>query len=103
MSVFWWNAVGSLLAALANLYGAWKGDPRLAQLRASIAALALFYLLGYLLVIFSGWDPADWSAFYRRVALVSWPLVWVAPPLIGTRTHQRTTRALKQLQADRRE
>jgi hypothetical protein len=89
---FYGNAAGSLLAVAANLYGVRCGDPRLRSLRAAIGALAGFYFFGYVWVIWTG-GVADWSAFYRKVALVAWVLVWTFPPLIGSRVYQRTMRA----------
>jgi len=90
---FYLNALGSLLAVGSNLYGVRCGDPRMRSLRASIGALAGFYFAGYVWVIWTG-GVADWSAFFRKVSLVGWVVVWSLPPLVGSRVYQRTMRAL---------
>lgn len=102
MAVFWWNAGGAFAAAVANLYAVKAGDPKLAALRAAIAALAAFYLAGYLLVTLGGWDVGHWGEFYRKAAVITWPVVWVAPAVLGARNFKRTTRSIKNL-GERRE
>lgn len=94
MLAFYLNALGSLLAVGANLYGVRYGDPYFRGLRAAIGALAGFYFAGYLWVIADG-DTETWSNFYRKVALFAWVLVWVLPPVLGAQAHQRTKRTLE--------
>lgn len=93
MLAFYLNALGALLATTANLYGVHYGDPLLRGLRAAIGALAGFYFAGYVWVIAHG-DELLWSRFYRWVSVAAWVLVWIFPPVLGARTHQRTKRAL---------
>lgn len=97
MAVFWWNAAGALAAAIANTWAAVRGDPRMAPVRTAIAALAAFYLLGYLLVTLGGWDQQAWGAFYRKASIIVWPVVWCGPAVLGVLTYKRTTRALTNL------
>lgn len=94
MGVVWLSLAGSLLAVAANTWAVFKGDPRLAPMRASIAALAMFYAAGYIWLLNTG-DQATWSQFYRRVAIIVWPIVWAAPPFLGARAHQRRSRRLQ--------
>lgn len=95
------NAVGAGVACGWNLAAA----ARLARMRkyrsylhlhAVVAALAAGYVVAYCLLLLADIEVRDWSAFFRGVSLLTWPIVWTGPAVLHVRrsAEQRTTRAL---------
>lgn len=64
----WWNVV-------ATKHGVVEG----VKLRAATATLAIIYLVGNVVLLFSHVDPRAWSDVMRGFQLLSIPIVWTQP------------------------
>lgn len=90
--------LNSALAAVAfavNAYAAKDAGPPWKAIRAAIATLAAVYSLGYLWLFFNPKSILDWSATFRGISPLSWPVVWIIPALVMRRTQKRVQRAIR--------
>jgi hypothetical protein len=92
--VFILNGTFAFLAVAVNAWAARNDDRRRRPLRVAIGLLAAVYAVGYVWVLTTG-DIADWSELFRGISVISWPLVWCAPPITGVIIHQRDKRKLQ--------
>lgn len=75
----------SMIAAAANFYALFKGPHVLAQLNGSRGGLAAGYAVAYTILLFNINNRANWSIFMSDVAYISWPVVWIIPPIFTYR------------------
>jgi hypothetical protein len=78
----WWNIA-------ATRTGVFEGM----KIRAATAALALVYLAGNCVLLFSHVNPARWSDVMRGFMLLSIPIVWTAPARLSVRMAHRIREA----------
>ena len=78
--------VAATAAAAVNTYSAHRGVPTLRPARAVQATLAVMYAGGFIVVLVGWVQPADWSAFFRPISLITWPAVWIIPTVVADRT-----------------
>jgi hypothetical protein len=55
---------------------------------AGVGALASFYVVGYIWLLFNPDRAQTWSEFYRGVALVTWVVVWIKPAVRSVLTQR---------------
>jgi hypothetical protein len=79
-AIFVANLVMVILAVAANVVATLDDDPRQRPMWASIAALGVLYVAGYIWVLNTG-DPVTWSKLFRGVSIAAWPIVWIVPPV----------------------
>lgn len=89
-AVIWLNMVGCLGAIAANGVAAYVGFLIHRGLAITIACIASLYVVGYALLLTGTVELAKWSAFYRGVSVVVWPLVWAGPAVMSIQAWRHT-------------
>lgn len=92
--VIWTNLAGCLFAVVANIAAAHVGFLVNRALSATIAVVAATYAIGYALLLSGAIEIAKWSAFYRGVSVVVWPLVWAGPALMSMSAWRHTKKEI---------
>lgn len=90
--------INSLLAAVAfvvNVYASRGAGPPWKAIRAAIATLAAVHSLGYLWLFFNPGGILGWSATFRGISPLSWPIVWIYPALVMLRTQKRVQKVIR--------
>jgi len=105
-AIIWGNLLGCLFAIVTNGVAARVGFLIHRGLAMTVAIIASLYVAGYALLLTGSVELMAWSAFYRGVSLIVWPVVWAGPALISIAAwrHARTevvkaTRAMEQTDA----
>lgn len=88
VAVIWLNLILAATSALAAGWAATTDDPRRRPLWGAAAAIAVAYTGGYTWII-TGGDVTTWSRVFRGVSIVTWPVVWIIPPIRSAHTHRR--------------
>lgn len=88
--IIWGNLFGCVFAVAANVAAAHVGFLVHRGLSAAVAAIAATYAIGYALLLAGAIELAKWSAFYRGVSIVVWPLVWAGPALMSLAAWRHT-------------
>lgn len=74
---------GGLIGSIYAIYWTWRAAREaVAAMRpvyAAVCALAVLYLISYLVIIFTSVDELRWSYWVRGLAVVAWVVVWAAP------------------------
>lgn len=73
------NAMGAGFACGWNVVAAARAPHRFRPIHSSIATLAAVYVVGYAWLLASDVAVTTWSALFRGVSLIAWPLVWIGP------------------------
>lgn len=89
-AVIWLNLLGCLGAVAANGLAASVGFLIHRGLAITIAVIAAMYAVGYAMLLLDVVELARWSAFYRGVSVVVWPLVWAGPALMSIQAWRHT-------------
>ncbi len=103
MVVFGLNFVGASASAVVNWWAAGRrGMPVFRRLHVAIATLSIIYAGSYVWLAAELWAGTDamgavlqWSSVMRGVALVVWPVVWVAPAMMSLRIRKGLERAIE--------
>lgn len=78
-----WVTVLSLIGAIASTVmsavACRHGLVRFRPLHSGIAVLSVFYVAGYVWLLFGNPGVVLWSSVMRGFSLTSWVLVWIAP------------------------
>lgn len=90
------NMLGATCAVAANAWAARRGLVRLRPLRWAIVAYSCVYVVAYAWLVVHD-DVLAWSKVMRGVSIVSWPLVWCAPAIIGVREVRAIARRIEEV------
>lgn len=71
----------ALIAVGVNFFAAFKGPKHTFALNFARGFLAFIYFCGYVWLLVGQPDRANWSEIMSGVALATWPVVWILPPL----------------------
>jgi hypothetical protein len=82
-AIIWGNLLGCLFAIAANACAARVGFLIHRGLAATIAIIGVVYVIGYALLLTGSIELLRWSAFFRGVSLIVWPVVWAGPAIIS--------------------
>ena len=94
--IIWFNVALAAASTVTCGWAATRDDPRHRVLWGAMAAMALFYTIGYIwLAVLQ--DVVPWSRFFRGVSLMTWPLVWTVPPIVLTRRHRSDLRYIRKI------
>lgn len=88
--IIWGNLLGCLFAIGANAVAAHVGFLIHRGLAITISIIAAMYAVGYAMLLLDVVELARWSAFYRGVSVVVWPLVWAGPALMSIQAWRHT-------------
>lgn len=99
-AVIWLNLLGCLGAVAANGIAAYVGFLIHRGLAITIAVIAAMYAVGYGLLLTGAIELAKWSAFYRGVSIVVWPLVWAGPAVMSVQAWRHTRAQVEQALAE---
>lgn len=77
--IFWLNLAGAAAAVPVNFLAGRRGFLATAWVHYVLAAIALVYAVGYVMVLTNTLAPAQWSAFFRGVSVPVWWIVWTMP------------------------
>lgn len=102
-AIIWGNLAGCLFAIVANAVAAHVGFLIHRGLAITIAVVGALYAAGYGLLLAGHLELAQWSAFYRGVSLVVWPLVWAGPALMSIAAWRHTSQQVRAAMEDERE
>lgn len=94
-SVVLLNSALAAVAFFVNVYAARDAGHPWKVIRASIATLAAIYALGYLWLFFNPGGILGWSATFRGISPLSWPVVWIIPALVMRRTQKRVQQIVR--------
>lgn len=83
----WWNVKAAKLGVVEGV-----------KIRAATSVLALIYLVGQCVLLFSTVNPAAWSDVMRGFQLLSIPIVWTAPARMSVQMADRIRDAAKRAQ-----
>lgn len=89
------NLVGCLFAVGANVAAAQVGFLIHRALASVVAVIASTYLIGYALLLGDVIPVDKWSAFYRGVSVVVWPVVWAGPAVMSLVAWRHTSREVR--------
>lgn len=70
----------AFVAAVVNGHLAARGPRRLRPLFGEIAALAVFYVAAYIVLVAGPWPQAVWTRAIRGASWLVWLLVWTYTP-----------------------
>lgn len=84
-------AISVVLAWRAARHGVY----RLRSAHTASATIGLIYVFGYAWLLFGDVSVTTWSAIFRGVSLVAWPVVWWWPSILSTRIHRSLRDALE--------
>lgn len=88
--IIWGNLLGCLGAVAANGIAAYVGFLIHRGLAITISIIAAMYAIGYAMLLLGVVELAKWSAFYRGVSVVVWPLVWAGPAVMSVQAWRHT-------------
>jgi hypothetical protein len=74
------NIAGAAFAAVCFGVASVKVE-RYRALNVVSALLALAYVIGYFILLWTDVEQASWSSALRWLGLLAWPLIWAVPPL----------------------
>ena len=89
------NLLGCLFAICANVCAAHVGFLVHRTLASVVAVIASGYLVGYGLLLAGTIEVAQWSAFFRGVSVVVWPVVWAGPAIVSLLAWRHTSREVR--------
>lgn len=89
-AIIWLNLLGCTGAIVANFAAARVGFLVHRGLASVIAVIGGMYVIGYALLLTGTVEVLKWSAFYRGVSVVVWPVVWAGPALVSLSAWHRT-------------
>ena len=89
-AIIWLNLLGCTAAIVANVCAARVGFLVHRGLSSVIAVIGGMYVIGYALLLTGTIEVLKWSAFYRGVSVVVWPVVWAGPALVSLWAWHRT-------------
>lgn len=69
------------IACFVGFLAAWKGPKQTFILNIIRAWLAFLYTAGYLYLLIFHPDRGEWSELMSGLGYVTWPVVWIYPPL----------------------
>lgn len=81
--VVWINTLGAAGALYVNVQAYRFGLPRFRKACFMVAGLSFVYVAAYLFLLFGDVGYLLWSSWLRGVAMVVWPVVWMAPAIIS--------------------
>ena len=94
---YWWLTFATVpmwgCAAYWNFRATRYGVTESVRIRAATAVLALIYLTGNLVLLFTDVLPAGWSDVMRGFQLLSIPIVWTAPARFSVQMADRIREA----------
>jgi len=88
--IIWGNLLGCLGAVAATGIAAYVGFLIHRGLAITISIIASMYAIGYAMLLLGVVELAKWSAFYRGVSVVVWPLVWAGPAVMSVQAWRHT-------------
>lgn len=98
--IIWGNLLGCLFAIGANAVAAHVGFLIHRGLALTISIIASMYAIGYAMLLLNVVELARWSAFYRGVSIVVWPLVWAGPALMSIQAWRHTQAQVRDIVAE---
>ena len=98
-SVVWLNMILATTTVALSCVAIRKGVATHRAHFAGVAALAAFYVIGYVWLLLNPDRAQTWSEFYRGVALVTWVVVWMRPPWRSVRTQRDLSAKVDDLEA----
>lgn len=89
-------AINGCMASVSvgvNMWAMRADDPRRRPLRAMVAALSAVFALGYIWVLTTD-NFVTYTRVFRGISVLTWPVVWCGPAILGAKFHQADKRAL---------
>lgn len=88
------NAVMAFIAMFVNAGTAHATPEPWRSVRIPIAVLAAIYCVAYLWLFITE-NVGPWSSIMRGVSILSWPIVWIRPPIVNRRVVDAMRHAVK--------
>jgi hypothetical protein len=73
------SLIGAVVSTVVSMVACRHGLVRLRPIHAGIAVLSMFYVVGYVWLLWGNPTVVLWSSVMRGFSLTAWVLVWIAP------------------------
>jgi biotin transporter BioY len=93
------NALLAATAAVTNARTVIGNSEAMQRVRASIAAIAAVYVVGYGWLALYPETIVTWSKTMRGVSLIAWVVVWIVPAVVQRRSMKRVREILDKEQS----